>query len=417
MMRKLWISLSVFLPALVACGGGDQTGAFCAREPRPATCDQACSAGAGCPAGFYCGGAGTCTADCNTTSGPACPSGQVCTSDGHCQASTTCDPATGTGCPTGQSCNASGMCVTSTMDGGPRDGRVGETDNTCASVTLDGTRVPPNVILLVDRSLSMTMNEFGSTGMDRWEVLYDTLMNSTTGLVTRLQSQVRFGLVLYTSVLRGGTCPELIDVLPPALDARDAIDAVYSTNPPGGATPTGESLSLVVTDLQGMTLPPGPTIILLATDGEPNTCASTMDMTGGQAMAIAAARAANTAGFPVYAIGVGTDVSQANLSMISQAGGGGDAYSVNDPASLARDLEAIVGNVVSCTVTLNGMINPATACQGTVTLGGTVIPCNDPNGWVATDETHIELRGTACDQLTAAGGGLTGVFPCDVIIF
>ena len=59
---------------------------------------------------------------------------------------------------------------------------------------------------------------------------------------------------------------------------------------PGSNTPTGDSLQSIVTTLALMTLEPGPTIILLCTDGEPNTCADSGDMAGGQATSRKTAR-------------------------------------------------------------------------------------------------------------------------------
>src|SRR5262249_8939389 len=146
-------------------------------------------------------------------------------------------------------------------------------------------------------------------------------------------------------------------VMPPALHNHDPIDAVYNPARPGSNTPTGESLSAVVTMLGSTTLPPGPTIILLATDGEPNTCASTMDTTGGQMMAIAAATSAQAAGYTVDAIGVATDVALVNLQQVAMAGGG-TAVSVTDAATLEAALTSIVGGAVSCTLELSGTIDP-----------------------------------------------------------
>ena len=50
-------------------------------------------------------------------------------------------------------------------------------------------------------------------------------------LLSGVAGVVRFGLVLYTYA--SGTCPELVQYMPPELNARDAIDAVYAPGDDG----------------------------------------------------------------------------------------------------------------------------------------------------------------------------------------
>ncbi|MFW5876660.1 MAG: hypothetical protein ACOCXM_07980, partial [Myxococcota bacterium] len=61
----------------------------------------------------------------------------------------------------------------------------------------------------------------------------------------------------------------------------------------------------------------------------------------------------------------------------------------------------IVGNQLSCQVELDGEIRDlAHVCEdGEVTLNGRTLPCNDPDGWRAVDERHVEILGTACEEL------------------
>lgn len=364
----------------------------CMRASAPAGCGMACGGSAGsCPTGLYCDGTAHCTADCDVRNGAGCPAGMTCA-------------------PTGQCGTQLDGTVAVTDLGPPMD--FGIPDNTCASVTIGTTHQTPNVILLVDRSGSMD-NTF-DMGMSRWQVLYNALMASPGGLVSSLQDAVRFGLVMFTG--RGTGCPDLMSVMPPVLHNYDPINAVYMPATPGTNTPTGESLAAVVAMLSTMTLPPGPTIILLATDGEPNTCTSTTDHAGGQAMAIAAAMNAQSMGYVVDAIGVATDVALANLSQVAMAGGG-TAVSVTDSASLAAALTSIVGGALSCTLLLDGMVDPAMACSGDVRINDMPISCGDPNGWDVVDMNHIVLRGTSCDTLLhTSGATVTATFPCTVLL-
>src|SRR5688572_21933546 len=128
----------------------------------------------------------------------------------------------------------------------------------------------PTIVLLVDQSGSMT-EDFGGT--DRWQAIYDTLMDPDDGVIAPKQSAVRFGLTLYTSHdgSEGGMCPILTEV-PPALDNFDAMDDVFAPAEPDDETPTGESLAAVAATLDAFT-EPGPKAIVLATDGEPDSCA------------------------------------------------------------------------------------------------------------------------------------------------
>lgn len=390
--RALAFVLLVGVVGFGGCSADDPgAGSPCRSSSPPATCMMACggAGGAACPAGFYCAATGMCNADCDATAGTGCPAGQVCRADGSCLAG---------------------------IDGGgrpPTDGAVVRADG-CADVILDATHVTPNVILLVDRSRSMDMTF--DMGMTRWEVLQNAILANPGGLVASLQHTVRFGLALFTgSGSMGGACPDLVTVLPPALDNFTPIDTTYRMYGPGSNTPTGESMSALVATLGTMTLPSGPTFIILATDGEPNTCASTMDRTGGQMMSEAAAAAAHTAGYTVDAIGVSTDVALANLMRVAAAGGG-TAYTVTDTASLVAALNTIIGGAVSCDITLSGMVDASAACSGTVELGGRALGCEDPNGWHLVDANHIVLQGTACAELMSTGGAVTAYFPCTAIL-
>lgn len=49
-----------------------------------------------CAAGFYCGGTGVCTADCNDANEAFCPSGQTCNANGRCTSVTIGNPDSGT---------------------------------------------------------------------------------------------------------------------------------------------------------------------------------------------------------------------------------------------------------------------------------------------------------------------------------
>jgi hypothetical protein len=350
-------------------------------------CGGECSGLAPCPAGTYCGSDGKCTADC-TFGGSECKQGKLCASNGSCV-----DTLIG--------------------DGGnpPSDAAI----DGCIKAAIEFEKQVPTVVLLIDQSGSMTQN-FG--GGNRWNVLRDALMNSTTGIVKLLENEVRFGLALYTGD-GGANCPQITQV-PMALGNYAAIKTVYDAATPKDETPTGESIDEVVKLL----LPyaePGPKVIVLATDGEPDTCAVPNPQTG-QAEAIAAAQAAHQQGIETHIISVGNQVSLGHLQDMANAGKGVPVGgSQNEPYYQALDQQAlydafqtIINGVRSCVLELNGSVDPADASSGKITLDGKALGYEDPDGWKLKSPNEIELLGAACDAIKEGDHTITVDFPCGV---
>lgn len=295
-------------------------------------------------------------------------------------------------------------------------------DHTCASATIGTELATPNVIVIVDQSGSMGTNDFpAGSGTSRWDALENALMASPDGLIFSLQSSVRWGMAWFHG---GSGCPGNTTTIACALNNYTAIDTQYMMLNPGGATPTGEAIDYVLANRATLISDATqPTIFILATDGDPNTCADNRDSVTGQANSLSAVRSAYTMGIPTYVISVGADANQANLQAVANAGAGDPAtdamfWLATDTATLSSALSTIVGGVRSCMLNLNGMIDVAQACSGTVTLGDPpmTLGCNDPNGWHAIDGTHIQLDGDACTALLAGTVPLTATFPCGVII-
>lgn len=366
-------------------------------------CGAVCATDFTCPAGQYCGLSGSCTADC-AKDAAQCPGTQVCNSKGKCVA------GGGTG---GAGGDGSGGFVLATSGSGMGP-------DACADVVVKFEKQIPTVMLLIDQSGSMTAS-FGNG--DRWSVLYQTLMNSNTGIVKTLEKDVRFGLALYTSNggNAGGTCPMLTKV-PLALLNYAAIDTAYKPQSPVGDTPTGESIAAVTKDLAAFN-EPGPKIIVLATDGEPDTCAVPNPQMG-QPESIKAAQDAFAAGVKTFVISVGAEVSDAHLQDVANAGAGlpiGGAnkapfYKALDPQSLVAAFDTIINGVRSCSLKLNGEIDAAGAASGKVSLDGMLLGYNDPNGWQLTAPDEIELLGTACETIKKGDHSISVEFPCGIVV-
>jgi hypothetical protein len=314
-----------------------------------------------------------------------------------------------------------------TGDGGPAGdgGDQGSLDAMdCPMAVLNLQPVRPEVMLLIDRSGSMTTS-FGS-GLDRWEAERKALTDPMTGVVTLLQSQVKFGAALYDG--NSSTCPDLVtDGVTPAFNNRDAIDALLAAHGPAGDTPTGESIHATLDFMAGLPVDPDgqetTPYIVLSTDGEPDTCA-VPNPQHGQAEAIAGAQEAYAAGVKLFILSVGNEVGATHQQDMANAGAGlpidhsmGDAPYFNgaNPADLSTKFQQIINGVRDCTIAIDRPITAVQAAQGTVILDGS--PLDMGTDWEVVDDTHIRLLGATCTgYLADPNPTIVARFPCGVII-
>lgn len=272
----------------------------------------------------------------------------------------------------------------------------------------------PTVVLLVDQSGSMTA-AFGDS--DRWNTVLDVLVGPM-GVVPQYQAGVRFGLSLYTSIdgnTTGMICPILTEVAP-AIDNLGPIDTLLQDNGPAGETPTGESLDVVAADLAAAPFT-GQKFIVLATDGEPDTCAVPNPQEG-QPESVAAATNAFDLGIQTFVISVGDEVSEGHLQDMANAGRGvqngePDApfYLALDPAALQAAFEDILAGVRSCKLSLMDPLTDAQAATCSVFVNGAEVPFEGGDGWVL-DAGDVELQGAACDALQIQTSSVSMECPC-----
>jgi hypothetical protein len=288
----------------------------------------------------------------------------------------------------------------------------------CGEVTVVVTPTTPTLVLLVDQSGSMT-EDFD--GVERWDALYDTLMDPGDGVVANLESSIRFGLTLYTSEngFEGGECPMLTSV-GPALDNRAPIDAVYGQEQPGDETPTGESLALVAQELAAFA-EPGPKGIVLATDGQPDTC-DEPNPQNGEPESLAAAQQAFDLGIDVFVLSVGPEVAQDHLQEMANVGVGkalddpmpAPYWQALNPQELVDAFSEIVGSFVSCNLAVDGIVDLDKQCDGTVLLDGVELECG--TDWQMPDESTLELMGDACTTLQDGGEhNVSASWPCGAV--
>ncbi|MCA9669312.1 MAG: VWA domain-containing protein [Myxococcales bacterium] len=361
-------------------------------NPDPA-CKDTCSKDEDCKSGFYCGGTGVCTADCN---------------------------ADGKRCAATSRCNERGLCVNAQTG--------------CPDVAVSLAPVVPNVMLVIDQSGSMTDNfgRINNQRVNRWEAVHYALTDQTEGIVSKLQDRVRFGATLYHSEggNQGGQCPILAKspgtpAGQPVLNNRNAIDQLFTNNSPNRDTPTAESINAVVADLQSWSKSspddPSPNIIVLATDGDPDNCTDAdAHNAASQQMSETAVQNAFSAGITTYVLSVGSDVTVSHLEKLANAGVGktltpADApfYRGNDPQQLIDAFSKIIGGVRTCSFTLSGAVTDA--ASGTVLLDGQKLTYK--TDWELTDQRTMKLLGQACQTfLDKASVTLEARFPCGTVI-
>jgi len=319
---------------------------------------------------------------------------------------------------------------------------VGNDPTVCASASVAATRVIPTVYFVIDGSSSMNARFGGGT---RWSVLRDALIGSS-GVITRLESAVEFGISIYSST-DPMNCPTLTDVAPKITNLAP-VQGAYPPVETGGGTPTGEALQKLVDGLapyNALDNTAAPPIIILATDGEPNGCtspatcnwvdwANCLGQLANQLAAapatydttLAAVRAARMKNIPVWVVSLADGLNAipqlqtaANIGagLADDASPGATIYSPQNPDDLTQTLTNLLGQTVSCDVELAGRLDVNRVCEGTVTLNGTPIECNSDQGWKAVDSTHIALQGAACESLKSNPAVLLDAkFPCDVVI-
>lgn len=400
MFGRRFIGLSSTLAAFglalaLHCGSNESTSGDACETVYQGQCGGACTRDDQCPTGLHCGAGGKCTASC-AVGGPSCPQGLVCTSRGRCE------PAFS-------------------------DSDSGGTDAACVEVNLKLEKQLPTVVLLVDRSGSMD-EDFN--GKARWTVLKDTLIG-TGNILQSLQGEVKFGLTTYSFTPGDPGCPTLAST-PAALNNFVAIQSALSPMKIQDNTPTGESV-LRVAGLDDAGAPlsggfaqvdvGGPKILILATDGDPDTC-SDPDSNGSappKQLTVWAVTQAYKAGIRTYVIAIGPDVAQAHQQEVANVGLGfaanaGDAapfYRPNDATQLANVIRDIVNGARTCVFSLNGSVQAGEEAKGSVSLNGQPLVYQDPNGWKLNNPRELELLGGACTTAkTAATANLSVRFPC-----
>lgn len=350
----------------------------------------------------------------------------------------------------------SGIAGTGTAQGGEG----GDGTDACSTLAglgeCGGTRVeaklaPVNLLLVVDKSGSMTDQPQGFS-LDKWSAMKEAL----GAAVSSAPESVRFGLLAYPDA-RGTTIPldcagDLCCAVPEDGDAvrvavaprnAEPIGAALEQISPGGGTPTAAALARALdyfTLGEGQNLE-GDRYVLLATDGGPNcnsglSCdasACTPNLDGAAQCSgvnccegagefclddeavVAAIEALRSAGIFTFVVGIpGTENYTASLDAFARAGGvprtGAEHdYFAVSAASGVSGLTGVLKSITtellrSCEIALTeapeqpSLVNVAIDCQ--------VLPKEGESGWEYDDAdapTTLTIHGPACDDIKTYG--------------
>ena len=336
-----------------------------------------------------------------------CDSAEICPDDA------VCDPATHScvpnlPCTTHSECGAGAYCNNGTCahnaSGGPCDDSTncinGETcDNHtcgCGGELWDATNVPPNVLIVLDRSSSMNTDIGGGT---KWEIAQQAIAT----MLTDYGNGVRFGLMLYPATdlagQQGGQCSPGAVFVDPGPDTAATINQDLGQ---AGTTNFGTPIADALTSLlgyAGLADTMRGNYVLLITDGQENC--------NGDPVASVTALRGETPEVKTFVVGFGDGVDPATLDAMATAGGTAQAqeplyYQCDDAASLAAAFASIAGSVLSCSYTLSNV--PPDPDLLYVYADG-VLVARDPthtSGWDYDPATNqLTFYGTVCDQLTA----------------
>lgn len=328
----------------------------------------------------------------------------------------------------GEPTTSSDTSISVPLGGGDGSGD-GDGDGVCADIDVEAARIIPTVAFVVEQSNGMDQLLEEGQPLTRWDALREVLLDSETGVIPSFSADMRMGLVLYANPPPYfPECPDLTEIMPPALDNYQAIQAVYGNAVTAPNAPTGDSLRAAAQRLDAVT-EVGPKYLVLGTNGDPDRC----DEDGGQirqdeeskALVVTAAQESYAKGIETIVINVGRGpTAHAHLQAVANAGAGlspdetpgAVLYEPGTRDELAETLQSLLGAVRTCTFDLRGEVDEAQAGRGTVTLDDVPLEMSDEDGWRLVTESRIELVGAACDTLKNGDHSFRAQFPCDVVI-
>ncbi len=371
--------------------GAILTLAACSTDPaiKPTTSDKATGGGAG-------------GADTSNTTGTGGATGGATGGTGGGFTVRIPDAGTGTG------------TTSNTPDGGVRGGGM------CGMEDFKLDRLPPELLIVLDRSGSMTTKVPPTAGATRWTEVTAALDET----VMKTEAGVLWGLKMFPSV--DGcmvSAPAEVDI---AVNNYAAVGGKIKMSAPamgGGGTPTTLAMNSALAYMQTRTASKNPKYLLLATDGEPN-CGAGGARTADNAGAVGAVKAAFTAGFHTFVVGIATAGTGANTVLNDMATAGGEPrqgdpkyYAIANRQDLVMALAQITSAVSTCVFPLAKV--PPSPDDVAVNVDGKRVPRDKAqmDGWnYGADMKSIQLYGPWCEGLKMNAGDVKIIFGCPGVI-
>lgn len=317
----------------------------------------------------------------------------------------------------------------------PNDGPVFvsevQTDVFCDAITATPTPLPPDILILLDRSGSMandiTDHGCGTRGnsdcgaTSKWTQMTAAINQA----VMSSQTNVRWGLKFFgngTANSCNVTDGAAGTAVAPALNSATAIATAIAGTGPATGTPTTTAELSAAGYLQSLT-DPDPKFILLATDGKP-TCNGGSNTADDSPAAIAAVASVAGMGLNTFVVGIATTgMGTADATLNSMADMGGEPqsgtthyYPVMSTADLVAAIEKIQGiAALTCTYDLGGAPSDTNGVKVLVD-GQRLDP--GPDTWkFSADEKTITLTGATCAGVMAQTIQKVQIFlPCGIVI-
>jgi hypothetical protein len=325
-------------------------------------------------------------------------------------------------------------------------------DANCGGQLTNLKRRPPNILLVLDRSASMSDTGKGN--------IWTFVVPAVKSVIQSTEKELQWGMEMFPfgdgSECTAGTMPAVSQVAPPVgLGNYSAISALIPAVATGNGTPTDTAITVGMNYLRGVAND-YPRYMVLATDGVPSCVGTAGSSTSngvktGVTAAVSAIAAANAAGIPTFVVGINSPSSSSSLSDLTKmadAGGmalphatcpagasasacAGAAYTgfylATDQAALTAALTKIMGAINSCQIQLQAAPpNPSfVAVKVTDASGKSAQVFQKGSGnetsagtWAYVDTANnvIQLGGAACDTISAGAGGTFEIwFGCDSV--
>ncbi|HRG96827.1 MAG TPA: vWA domain-containing protein [Polyangiaceae bacterium] len=321
---------------------------------------------------------------------PACVAPERCSAKGRCLSGAACDDTL--------DCEKGKVCDPKTLTCVPGGG--------CGAQAISAEPVPPNLLVVLDRSCSMT-NKVGA--QTKWQIAVDALNTLTTSY----NGKIRFGITLFPD-RDGNNCTQAAALPVPVGPGNETKIQTLLTNALKAADPNfpdGPCVTNIDTGMTQAATDPGFTdatrksFAMLVSDGAQAGC----NAGGGDTGTTAAITALAAKGVKTFVVGFGSGVDVPTLNQFAVAGGtpvsGGTAkfYNAGDKASLDAALKTIAALTLSCTFKLG--TTPPDPSKLYVFVDKTTPVTRDPakaNGWEYDPVTNqVTLYGQVCTDLQA----------------